>query len=160
MTGACGVGKTSTAVIWSSIKQGVVIECDNLRECLDKEDFPQWSDKEENFIAKMSAMMATEYLKNGMSVAIENVWSPESIELIRKELFRMRGLTIKTVLLKCDLEENHRRDQERVPENQMKERVKIVKEKLENYKWPSYVNVLDTTKLNFDEVFAELDKLS
>lgn len=159
ITGASGVGKSSTATIWASLKQGVVIEGDSIRECLDQEDFPKWSDKEEKFIAKLSAMMAIEFLKNDMSVAIENVWSPNSIDIIRTELFRMRGINVKVVWLKCDLEENHKRDQQRSPEDQMKERVDIVNDELNNHKWPSYINELDTTNLSFDEVMAEIEKI-
>jgi len=108
----------------------------------------------------MATMMTLEYLKNGMPVVIENVWSPTSIESIRIQLFRMSGLKINVVWLKCDLEENQKRDEQRAPENQMKERVKIVNEQLEKYTWPSYVNILDTTNMNFDEVFAELNKMT
>lgn len=159
ITGACGVGKTSTATIWASLKQGAVIEGDYIRECLDEEDFPKWSKKEEKFITSLSTMMATEYLKKGMPVVIENVWSPESIEYMRNELFRFHDIKITSVRLLCDIEENHKRDQSRKPENQMGDRVDIVNEELNNHVWPSYTIELDTTKLSFDEVMAELSKL-
>ena len=159
ITGACGVGKTSTATIWASLKQGVVIEGDYIRECMDEEDFPKWSNKEEKFISKLSAMMAIEFLKNDLPVVIENVWSPMAIEFIRSELFRMRDIKVKVVWLKCDLEENHKRDQQRASENQMKERVDIVNNELNSHNWPSYIKELDTSNMSFDEVLAEIENI-
>jgi len=160
ITGACGVGKTATAITWSCLKQGVVIECDYFRDWMDEEDFPKWSEKEEKLFAKLSAMMAIEYLRKDLPVVIENVWSPKAIESIRIELFRMADIKVTTVWLKCGLEENHKRDQLRAPEDQMKERVDVVNEELNNHKWPSYIHVLDTTKMSIEGVIAEIDKFN
>ena len=159
ITGACGVGKTATAKAWAKKKNGAIIECDYLTEWIYNENFPHWTPEEEAFTVELSGLMAFEYLKRGMSLAIENVWTPKGIEDLRKELFRMNGITVKTVWLKCDLEENHRRDEERIPEDQMKERVDIVNKELEGYTWPSYVHSIDTTKLSIEEVVEEIDKL-
>ena len=158
ITGACGVGKTSAAIEWAKSKQGAIIDCDYLTEWIYKDDYPHWTEEEENFTSNLSVIMTFEYLNNGMSVAIDNVWTPKAIEEMRNELFRMNNLEVKTVRLICDLEENKKRDQQRVPENQMGDRIEIVTNELNGHKWPSYVQVIDTTNLSIEEVLAEIEK--
>ena len=157
ITGTCGVGKTTTAKAWAKSKNGSIIECDYLTEWIYKEDFPHWTEEEEKFTSNLSVIMATEYLQNGMSVAIDNVWSPNAIEEIRNELFRMRGIKVTAIRLTCDLEENQKRDQERAPEDQMKERITIVNDELNSHPWPSYIKVIDTTNLSTDEVLKLIE---
>ena len=159
ITGPCGIGKTTTAIEWAKTKDGARIDCDYLTEWIHQKNFPKWGPIEEKFVSDLSVVMAFEYLKNGMSVAIENVWSPKAIEELRGELFRMRGLNVKAVRLKCELEENQKRDAERIPENQMKERVGIVAKELDEYKWPSYIHEIDTTNMSVDEVIQRIESL-
>ena len=104
--------------------------------------------------------MAIEYLNRGMSIAIENVWSPLGFDILRNELSKNGDLVIKSVWLKCERKENHKRDEQRVPEDQMKERVDIVNEELNSYEWPEYVNVLDTTDLRVEDVLSAIEKFS
>ena len=158
LTGACGVGKTQTAKEWAKNKNGVIIECDKFREWEFKKDFPKWTEEEEIFFANLAVLVATEYLNNGLNVAIDNVWSPKGIEIIRAELFRFRGIKVNSVRLICDKEENHKRDQQRFVENQMKERVDIVNAELNEYFWPNYVNVIDTADMSIETVVAEIEK--
>lgn len=158
ITGTCGVGKTTTAKAWAKSKNGAIIECDYLTEWIYKDDWPRFSEEDEKFTLNLASLMAFEYLKKGMSVAIENVWSSKAIEELRNELFRMQGLKVTSVRLICDLEENQKRDQERVPENQMKERITIVNDELNSQKWPSYTKTIDTTNLSVDEVLKLIDE--
>lgn len=58
---------------------------------------------------------------------------------------------MKFAWLYCEINENHRRDELRVPENQMKNRVDIVNEELRSYQWESYVHKIDTTKITVQE---------
>lgn len=159
LTGPCGIGKTTTAKAWAKSKNGAIIECDYLTEWIYKDDWPRWTEEDEEFTVNLSTLIAFEYLKKGMSVAIENVWSAKAIEAIRQELFRMLGLKIKCVRLICDLEENQRRDKERIPENQMKERVKIVSDELNSQEWVSYMHTIDTTNLSIDEVLEAIEEI-
>jgi len=159
ITGACGVGKTTTAKEWAKSKNGAIIECDYLTEWIYNEDFPKWNEEEEKFTSNLAGLMALEYLREGMSVAIENVWGPKGIEFIRNEVFRVPGVKVTSVRLICNIEENHKRDQQRIPEDQMKERVDIVNAELDGYKWPSYMNVIDTTDLSPGMVLEKLNSL-
>ena len=160
ITGACGVGKTTTAKAWAKSKQGAIIECDYLTEWIFNDDFPQWNEEEEKFTSHLSALMAKEYLKRGMSVAIENVWSPIGIEILRNELANVDDLKVKSIWLRCERSENHRRDQQRIPEDQMKERVDIVNEELSSYNWPDHVHVINTTNLPLEGVLEKIEKLN
>ncbi|MDF1695560.1 MAG: hypothetical protein P1U56_06995 [Saprospiraceae bacterium] len=156
LTGPAGVGKTTTATIWSSMKKAAHIQADDFSFLLDEGTFEKWSEEEDKFFAKISAMMALQFLMNGLPVVIEYVWKPYAIEEIRKELFRMKGINVRVVRLTCDLEENENRDKQRTPANQMGERVKILQDEFNEIVWPSFVEELDTTGLFPQQI---LDKL-
>ena len=158
LTGTCAVGKTSTAKAWAKSKNGAILECDYLTEWIYKEDFPHLTEEEEKFTSNLAVLMAFEYLNKGMSVAIDNVWSPKAIEAMRSELFRMPNLEVTSVRLICDLKENQKRDQERVPENQMKERITIVNDELNSHVWPSYIKDIDSTNLSVEEVLKIIEE--
>ena len=120
ITGACGVGKSTIAKEWAKLKDGATIDCDYLTEWIYKKDFHHWTIEEERFVAKLASKIAIEYLNYGMSTSIENVWSPIGIELIKSEIQSSLKIKVKAIWLFCDLTENHKRDQQRKLENQMK----------------------------------------
>ena len=92
-----------------------------------------------------------------MPVAIENVWTPHGLDKLKNDLENeFNDVNIKFVWLKCSLEENHRRDRLRLTENQMKDRVDIVNVELSEYKWPEYLNILDTTNLTVTETLDRI----
>lgn len=158
LTGACGVGKTTIARAWAKEKQGAVIECDYLTEWIFKADFPHWSAEEEKFVVSATLSLAKEYLRFPMPVAVENVWTPGGIIRLKAGLEQLEEVkSIKFVWLYCDLPENHRRDQLRVPENQMKERVDIVNQEQHAHQWPDFVHSLDTTRLKVGETLSRLE---
>ena len=157
ITGACGVGKTTLAKEWAKQKNGAIVECDYLTEWIFNKDFPHWEQEEEKFTANLTATIAIEYLDYGMSVAIENVWSPYGLEILRKRLQGKTDISVKVIWLHCELQENHNRDEQRIPENQMKQRVDIVNKELREYQWPEYLVKIDTTSLS---VVQTLDLLN
>lgn len=159
LTGACGVGKSTIAKGWAKSKDGATIDCDYLTEWIYQKDFPHWKVEGELFVARLASRMAKEYLEEGMSVSIENVWTPAGIELILSELKHLADTQIKIVWLVSDIEENHRRDQQRIPENQMKGRVNIVNNELASYHWPALVRKLDTTEMDVDKTLLEIERL-
>ncbi|HCA41695.1 MAG TPA: hypothetical protein DEP28_00415, partial [Bacteroidetes bacterium] len=55
---------------------------------------------------------------------------------------------ISFVYLYCAINENHRRDKMRIPENQMKKRVDIVNNELNKELFPSFVKKIDSTNLS------------
>lgn len=160
ITGACGVGKSTLAQAWAKHKNGATIECDYLTEWIYKADFPHWTVEEEKFVAETTLVLAQQYAKYGMPVAIENVWSPLGIQMLVDGLRKSPHISsTKVVWLYCALEENQRRDQLRKPENRMHERVAIVNQELQGYQWPDYVYRLNSDKLSVAETLATIEKL-
>lgn len=152
LTGACGVGKSTISKKWAKLKKGVVIESDYFRNWIYNEIYDRFSIEEEILVADLTFVSAKEYLKHNMPVAIENVWTPFGLDKLKNDLENEFGnVNLKFVWLKCNLEENHRRDRLRITENQMKDRVNIVSDELSEYKWPEYLNILDTTNLTEKE---------
>ncbi len=148
LTGACGVGKSTISKKWAKLKKGAIIESDFFRNWICNDIYDRFSKKEEMLVADLTFVSAKEYLKHNMPVAIENVWTPSGLEKLKNDLENEFGnVSIKIVWLKCNLKENHRRDNLRATENQMKDRVIIVNAELSEYKWPEYLNILDTTNL-------------
>ena len=157
ITGACGVGKSTISKKWAQLKNGVVIESDYFRNWIQNEIYDRFSKKEETLIADLTFVSAKEYLKHYMSVAIENVWTPLGLDKLKNNLENeFENADIKFIWLKCDLEENQRRDKLRKTENQMKGRVSIVNAELSEYKWPDYLNILDTTNLTDKETLHRI----
>lgn len=78
---------------------------------------------------------------------------------MRTELFRMNTIKVKTVRLICPLEENMKRDLNRIPDHQMKERIKIVNDELNQYNWPSYIHTVDTSNISTSEVLKKIESL-
>lgn len=160
LTGACGVGKSTVAKAWAKLKKGAVIECDYFTEWIYNPDLPRWDLEEEKFVASVTLAVCREYVNHQMPVAIENVWSPTGIQILVNSLKKWELVTtIKVVWLLCDLTENHRRDQLRIPENQMKERVDIVNKELRSYEWPAYVQVVNTSGLSVEETIKAIEAL-
>lgn len=157
ITGACGVGKSTIAKQWAKSKNGATVDCDYLTEWIYNKDFPQWTIEEEKFVANLAAKIAIEYLRFGMSTSIENVWSPIGIELLKNGIESQLEVKVKVIWLVCEISENHKRDQQRVPENQMKERVDIVNKELNDYQWPEYLHKLDTTELTIQQTLQAID---
>ncbi len=157
ITGACGVGKSTISKKWAKLKQGVVIESDYFRNWMNNQIYGRFSKEEEMLIADLSFVSAKEYLKHNMPVAIENVWTPFGLNKLKNRLeIELEDLNIKLIFLKCDLEENHRRDRLRITEKQMKDRVSIVNSELSEFKWPDYLNILDTTNLTEKETLNRI----
>jgi len=148
LTGACGVGKSTISKKWAKLKKGVIIESDFFRNSICNDIYDRFSKNEEMLVADLTFVTTKEYLKHNMPVAIENVWTPSGLDKLKNDLENEFGnVNIKIVWLKCNLEENHRRDKLRATENKMKDRVNIVNTELSEYKWPEYLNILDTTNL-------------
>lgn len=161
ITGACGVGKSTIAKRWAKLKNGATVDCDYLTNWIYCTEFPQWTIEEERFVAKLASKIAIEYLNWGMPVSIENVWSPVGLELLESEISSQMNnmIKIKTVWLFCEIDENHKRDEQRIPAHQMKERVDVVNQELERYNWAEHLYKLDTTHLSIEQTIKKIDSL-
>ncbi len=159
ITGACGVGKSTTAKEWAKLKNGATIDCDFFTEWIYNKDFPKWKIEEEKLVAKIASKIAIEYLNWGMSTSIEKVWSPVGIELLKNEIQSQIKVDVKVIWLFCAINENHKRDQQRILEDQMKERVDIVNKELEDYNWPVYLHKIDTTDLSIEQTINIIENL-
>ncbi|MEO1054381.1 MAG: AAA family ATPase [Bacteroidota bacterium] len=148
LTGACGVGKSTIGKLWAKSKSGVCIESDYFTEWI-HDEHPISTDyflSVEEMIAELSWNTCREYLKNGFSVAIENVWTPKGLTKLQEAFMSIELISkAKFVYLKCDLDQNKSRDQKRSASNQMNERVGIVREELEQYQWPEFVHTIDSS---------------
>ncbi|MEM8968489.1 MAG: AAA family ATPase [Bacteroidota bacterium] len=151
LTGACGVGKTTVARQWARGKNGVAIEADYFTEWIHDDSFERFTQEEEKLVANLTFVTAQEYLKQNMPIAIDEVWSPYGLNILKNKFEREEDICLKFVWLYCKINENHRRNELRVPENQMKNRVDIVNEELRSYQWESYVHKIDTTKITVQE---------
>ena len=95
-----------------------------------------------------------------MSVAIENVWTLVGIKILIDRLKKVHLVTsIKAIWLFCELKENHRRDELRIPDSQMKERVDVVHNELMDYAWPEYLHKVDSTDLSIEQTISKINIL-
>ncbi len=160
LTGACGVGKSTISKAWAQQENGAVVECDYFTEWMLGDQFESFSEEEASFVAEHAIASATLYLKNHISVAIENVWFPAEITKIRAQLKAVfPSIHVQCIRLYCSIEENHKRDQLRVPENQMKTRVDIVNAQLANSVWPSFVQHINSSNQTAEETLKQLNSL-
>ena len=161
LTGACGVGKSTVSKAWAKAKQGAVIEADYFTEWIYKDTFKQFSPQEEILVANLCVITAKEYLQLNMPVAIENVWSPGGLDILKSRFEKeVENPQLKFVWLFCEINENHRRDELRLPENQMRNRVDIVNEELKAYLWKPYVQRIDSSKLTVSETLRRIKDLN
>lgn len=160
LTGTCGVGKSTLARAWAKSNQGAAVDCDLFTSWIFKDDFPRLEKKGAQLVGRLAYATALAYVKEQMPVAIEYVWYPWMLNTLMDD-FRNEGTVkeVKVVWLYCDLKENRKRDLERIPENQMKDRVDELQKDLENQIWPDYVHHLDTTGLSILETLSQLEKL-
>ena len=160
LTGACGVGKTTVARAWARQKQGAMVDCDYFTEWILKEDFPHWTREEEVFTAHLAAEVALAYLRFPMPVAIENVWSPVGLELLREKLAGDPLVqSLKFVWLECALPENQARDALRPESDRMGRRVGVVRQELRAHDWPDYVARIDSSGLSVAETLRKINAL-
>ena len=159
LTGACGVGKSTIALAWAKKKKGAIVDSDYLTEWILDPAFPHWSPQEEELVAKISSGIAIEYIKFGLSAAIDNVWSPRGIELLKRNIESQVEVNMKAVKLYCNLEENHRRDQLRIPDHQMGPRVDVLNQELNSYVWPEGIVMLDTSQLNIAQTIEAIENM-
>jgi hypothetical protein len=94
-------------------------------------------------LARQACSLAKEYLNLRLDVALDNVWTPKGLKIIKA---RLSGKArIRVFWLNCSKEENRKRDKGRSPSNVMGGRVDELQAELEAMRWPDYVIKLDTT---------------
>ncbi|HCN36368.1 MAG TPA: hypothetical protein DIS94_01470 [Bacteroidetes bacterium] len=153
ITGAPGVGKSTISKLWAKKNKGVTIECDYFTEWIYNNKYKRFGKLEERLVVELTLKTSGIYLNHKMPVVIENVWKSHAIKLLKSGFQKINKkfnnkLDISFVYLYCAINENHRRDKMRIPENQMKKRVDIVNNELNKELFPSFVKKIDSTNLS------------
>jgi hypothetical protein len=157
ITGACGVGKTTTAIEWAKRKKGAIVECDWFTEWIFNSKICPFSIEEEMLVAKLACSIANEYLHAKMDVAIDYVFTPDGLKYIQDYFMNHEHVkNIRFVWLYCDILENHRRDGSRSGSAVMGRRVDIVNQQLKNCNWPDEVLKINTTGLTLIETVNKI----
>jgi hypothetical protein len=98
-----------------------MVDCDYFTEWISNDQFLHHTKEEDIFVAGSVAKVALEYPGLNMSVAIENVWTHIGIQILKKQLkTAYPHMPIRVIWLYCAKNESHKRDELKVPENQMK----------------------------------------
>jgi hypothetical protein len=156
VTGTCGVGKSAVCCGWANRRQGASIECDMFRTWIRNRELRQAEGYQEQLLAKHASALAEDYLKMGLGVAIDNVWTPKGLALLHDRL-HAKG-TVRTFWLNCTSNENHQRDEQRSGTGVMGVRVDELQRELEGMNWCEYVVKLDTSGQSLDETLDQIDE--
>ncbi len=143
VTGTCGVGKSTTCWRWADQRLGATIDCDYFRTWIRNPALQVADGFQEPLLARHAILLAEDYLAMGLDVAIDNVWTPDGLEVLRRQLGDKARLRF--FWLTCAPAENHQRDDQRSPGDVMGRRVDELQAELEAIAWPDYVIKLDTT---------------
>jgi predicted kinase len=157
VTGTCGVGKTTVSRAWATARGGAAIHGDQIRNWIRPHALRIRHGFQAQLVADTSIAAAHGLLSQGLDVALDNVWFPESMELLRKAL--MTTGSMRFIWLKCCSQENHRRDQLRGADGAMGDRVDELQCELQAVTWPDYVHVLDTSVLSVSDTVAAIELL-
>ncbi|MEM7108478.1 MAG: AAA family ATPase [Bacteroidota bacterium] len=158
LTGAPGVGKTTVSKVWVMAHKGVAVPGDSFTDWLYNSRIERFSTEEEALVANLAVATAVQYLKTGMGVVLDYVWRANGLEIIKNRLeAELSSVQQKFVHLICGLEENHRRDQLRISDHQMLNRVDMVNLELSQEKWPQHVEEIDSTSLSVSETVAQIE---
>ena len=76
------------------------------------------------------------------------------IDIIKDYLSNRKGLNIKCIQLKCNRTINHKRDQQRIKDHQMKEGVGIVNDELDRYDWNDDTIEIDSSNLTVTDAVS------
>jgi predicted kinase len=158
LTGTCGVGKTTIARAWADKRAGAVVHADRIREWIRNAELRKASGYQEEVLARVSVTAAREFLALGLDVALDNVWTPSGIRILREE-FREAG-NLRFVRIRCEPSENHRRDQGRSRSDIMGQRVDELERELAAMNWPTYVTRIDTTGKSVAETVQMIEQLA
>ena len=112
---------------------------------------------QEQLKADVFLTAARNLLDQGLSVAADNVWLPQSLERFRDELSALAP--IRFVRLTCRRAVNHARDDTRSPGARMGDRVDELGEILEAIDWPSFVATIDSSNQTVAQTLARIDSV-
>jgi hypothetical protein len=156
VTGTCGVGKSAVCWGWANGRHGAAINCDAFRTWIRNPWLRAADSYQEPLLARHAASLARDYLKMGLDVAIDNVWTPAGLDHLQKQLTG-KG-RIKVFWLNCSSRENHQRDRQRSPSDVMEGRLDELQGELEGMTWPDYVTRLDTTGQSLEATIQTIEE--
>ena len=156
LTGTCGVGKSTTARAWATARAGAHINCDEIRNWIRSKPIRHENDYQHHAVARIAAAATQEFLALGIDVAIDFVWKPPMLRYLSERFSPVAR--IQMAWLRCDPEENRRRDAERPANVVMGDRVDELLRELEAISdWPDELLNIDSTRMSVDDVLARLD---
>lgn len=156
VTGTCGVGKSSVCRAWAGRRHGAAIDCDAFRTWIRDSSLRRANGYQEVLLAKHAGLLAEDYLRMGLDVAIDNVWTPRGLDLLQEQLAG-KG-RVRVLWLNCSRDENRRRDSSRSPSDVMGGRVDELQAELETMRWPEYVIRMDTTALSLEQTVVRVQE--
>lgn len=156
VTGTCGVGKTTTARAWAEARRGAHIAGDDIRWWIRDKAMRHAKEHQQDAIARIACTAAGEFLKLGLDVALDSVWTPGTLRLFQEQLSLLGE--VKMVWLMCGADENRERDDGRDPRIRMGDRVdSLLRELLTHRDWPSELRRIDTSDLSVEESLALIE---
>lgn len=156
ITGTCGVGKSAVCWGWAGRRHGATIDCDAFRTWIRNSQLRTADGYQEALLAKHASALSEDYLKMGLDVAIDNVWTPKGLALLKQRL--CGKARIKIVWLNCSSSENHRRDKSRSPSDVMGGRLDELQQELERMDWPCDVQRIDTSEQSLEQTLDSIEE--
>ena len=156
ITGTCGVGKTTTARAWAEARRGAHITGDDIRWWIRDKATRRENAHQQEAIARIACAGAIEFLKLGLDVVLDSVWTPTALRQFREALSAVGE--VRMIWLMCDPSENHLRDDGRNPSIRMGDRVDtLLEELLAQAGWPAELRRIDTTGLSLEASLAKIE---
>jgi len=157
ITGTCGVGKSSVSRLWATRRCGAAISGDAIRYWIRDQNLRAARNFQDQLVVRTAVTAAQELLAQNLDVALDNVWFPPAMQLLKQAL--SPAAVMRFVWLQCGETENHRRDQLRSTGDVMGQRVDELRRELESQIWPDYVHMLDTSSFSCEETVQRVESL-
>jgi predicted kinase len=156
LTGTCGVGKSTTARAWATPRKGAHVSGDEIRLWIRDKATRHAHNYQQRAVATIAVTAAEAFVKIGLDVALDFVWTPSSLRHMAERLRPVAD--VRMVWLQCEPAENRRRDAGRLANVVMGDRVDSLRDELMALTdWPAELRRIDSSGRSVDEVLAMLN---
>lgn len=157
LTGTCGVGKSTTARAWATPRKGVHVSGDEIRLWMRDKHTRHQNYYQQAAISRIAGTAAEEFVKLGLDVALDFVWTPSTLRILAHRLSPIAK--VQMAWLMCDPTENRRRDAGRLANVVMGDRVDSLRDELLAFHdWPAELKRIDSSGKSVDDVLAMLNE--